>query len=981
MAAEHWERVKDLFHGAIERDRSRRAAFLEEACAGDMALRNEVESLIASHEEAGSFIEPAGCGDTSVEPEPEAPPERQLIGPYKIIREIGRGGMGAVYLAVRADDQYEKEVAIKLVKPGMGTDFLVRRFQNERQILARLTHPNIAMLLDGGATQDGAPYFVMEYVDGRPIAEFCDAHKLPTPERLKLFRMVCSAVHYAHQNLVIHRDIKPGNILVTAEAVPKLLDFGIAKLLNPELSVETGAPTATAMRLMTPEYASPEQIRGEPVTTASDVYSLGVVLYELLTGHRPYRTRGRLPHEIAQAICEEEPDRPSAVISRMDEMIGPDGISRIAITAESVRKAREEQPDRLRRRLSGDLDNIVLKALRKEPQRRYGSVDQLSEDIRLHLAGLPVMARKATFSYRAGKFIKRHKAGVAAVALVGITLTAGIVATTWQARVATAQKARAERRFGDVRKLANSFMFELNDAIATTPGTIRARELLVKKALEYLDSLVRESGDDRSLQRELATAYERVGDIQGNPNLPNLGDMAGALESYRKSLEIRKGLAVSDPSTPSARRDLSWSYLKIGDILAATGDTTNAVASYSQALAIREALAAGNPGNAQAGSELSMTYERIGLALQGTAGALENHRKALAIREALVSVDPTNLPLRRDLAFSYANAGRALEEAADTAGGFDLYSKALVIRQALVASDPTNMRARSELAGAYEAIGNIKGNPYNPNLGDTSSAVESYKKAVEIREALAAADPANAQARRDLSWVYYWIGDVDATTGDTARASEAYRRALAISESLSAADPRSARARGDLTFGYERMGDLFRKLGDTIGALQSHHKALAIRQELAAADPTDATARNVILSSHVKIGDILASSGDAAGALDSYTSALETVEGLCAGDPNNAKYRREKADLYFKIGKLHKGLAPIVIVPTSKRTEHFREARLWFQRSFDAWVDLRNRNMLKASDANRPDEAAREIAKCDRQVAPSNDPATRPGSR
>ena len=334
---------------------------------------------------------------------------------------LGHGGMGSVHLAVRDDDHYRKEVAIKLLKRGMDTDFMLHRFRQERQILANLEHPFIARLLDGGATDDGLPYFVMEYVDGSPITTYCAEHTLDLEERLRLFRLVCEAVQYAHQHLVIHRDLKPGNILITQERIPKLLDFGIAKLMDPEQATEMPTLTGAGQRMLTPDYASPEQFLGQTISTASDIYSLGAVLYELLTGQRPHRLEFDSLAGMEKAICEAEPDKPSTAVVRGSQ-----------------------DPPRLqkqrRRQLSGDLDNIILTALRKEPQRRYTSAAELSEDLRRHLEGLPVTARDDRFTYRMGKFIRRHKLGVLAASLLVATLAGGIVSTTFQAR-------RAERRF------------------------------------------------------------------------------------------------------------------------------------------------------------------------------------------------------------------------------------------------------------------------------------------------------------------------------------------------------------------------------------------------------------------------------------------------------------------------------------------------------------------------------------------------------
>jgi len=408
MTPERWKQVEEVFQGALDRPHEERQTFIAEKCGEDDSLRRQVEALVAQYEAAGDFIEaPAYAGnftpgstpfktahlDNFADDPADDPMAGARIGAYKIVREIGRGGMGAVYLAVRADSEYQKRVAIKLVKRGMDTDFILRRFRNERQILASLDHPNIARLLDGGTTADGLPYFVMEYIEGQPLYRYCDGEKLTIHERLRLFTNICNAVAYAHQNLVVHRDIKPSNILICSDGTPKLLDFGIAKLLNPELTPDTITPTATAMRLMTPEYASPEQVRGEPATPASDIYSLGILLYELLTGHRPYHFSNRAPHEIARVICEEEPEHPSRVVTRSEDILPLDlAAGGEATTLEFLCKMRGGTLESVRRELTGDLDNITLKALRKEPGRRYASVERLRDDIVRHLEGRPVSA-------------------------------------------------------------------------------------------------------------------------------------------------------------------------------------------------------------------------------------------------------------------------------------------------------------------------------------------------------------------------------------------------------------------------------------------------------------------------------------------------------------------------------------------------------------------------------------------------------------
>jgi len=432
MDSERWQNVERLYHATLQCEESQRAAFLKHACGSDELLLREIESLVSYGERSESFIE--GSALDLVAPdlacqtgEKDSSDKCRIIGKrisqYRVVEQLGSGGMGEVYRAVRADDQFQKQVAIKLVHAGEASGFVIGRFKNERQILASLDHPNIARLLDGGATDEGVPYFVMELVEGQPIDKYCDSHKLGIPARLKIFLQVCSALEYAHQHQIIHRDIKPANILVTAEGVPKLLDFGIAKILDSSLSAEAVGRTQTAFRAFTPEYASPEQIKAEPISTASDVYSLGVLLYELLSGHRPYRLKTRTPAEIERAICEEEPLKPSTVVTRVEEQTLADGTT-TSITPEEISGARDSDPKRMHSRLMGDLDAIVMTALRKEPHRRYASVHDFSEDIRKHLEGLPITARPSTIAYRGSKFIRRHRE-LALGALIFLALLGG----------------------------------------------------------------------------------------------------------------------------------------------------------------------------------------------------------------------------------------------------------------------------------------------------------------------------------------------------------------------------------------------------------------------------------------------------------------------------------------------------------------------------------------------------------------------------
>ncbi|MGE0128730.1 MAG: protein kinase [Blastocatellales bacterium] len=471
MTPDRWRRMDQLLEAALDLPAERRAAFLAESCGSDEKLRHEVERMLAASAEADEFFE-AAPADAVAEIFDDDASDRlagSSIGPYRILRELGRGGMGVVWLAERADDQYRQQVAIKLLWPGMDNAEIVRRFRRERQILANLHHPNIAQLYDGGTTEDGRPYFVMEYVAGEPITDYCDKRNLSVTERLKLFQQVCAAALYAHQNLIIHRDLKPKNIMVNEAGEVKLLDFGIAKLLDPARHGLDARPTTQAL-MMTPEYASPEQILGEPITTASDVYCLGLVLYELLTGQPPYRFNDRSLPELVRVVCEQEVAAPSvAVRNRVRSSVGSPAIRRNGLenqdlpaeggttnaTTRAITSATTSavEMSKLAAQLRGDLDQITLMALQKDPRLRYRSVEQLSEDIRRHLAGEAITARTASWMYQTNKFVRRNKAGVALAAALLLALLGGVVATARQARIASEQ-ARINRRLAYAGQMA-----------------------------------------------------------------------------------------------------------------------------------------------------------------------------------------------------------------------------------------------------------------------------------------------------------------------------------------------------------------------------------------------------------------------------------------------------------------------------------------------------------------------------------------------
>jgi len=918
MTPERWLRINEMFHAALVLDGQERSAFLVAQSGGDDALRAKVAALLASHDQAEGFIQGSVFGDAAqllVEDEAEAM-IGQRIGLYKVDREIGRGGMGSVYLATRDDDQFEQQVAIKVVRRGMDTDLVLARFRNERQILAGFAHPNIARLFDGGSTETGLPYFIMEYIEGQPIDEYCDRQRLKTAARLELFRTVCAAVQYAHQHLVIHRDIKPSNILVTTAGVPKLLDFGIAKLLHSEATQGT-ATTAIAQRLMTPEYASPEQVQGEQVTTVSDVYSLGVLLYELLSGHSPYYFKTLLPQDIARVIRDSEPEKPSSVINRIEEAT-TGGRKGRKLTPQSVSQTRDGRPENLRRKLAGDLDNIVLMSMRKEPHRRYSSVGQFSEDIRRHLEGLPVVARKATLSYRTAKFVRRNTVAVAAAAVISLIVIVGIAAIGWEAHVARGERARAEaagaraeRRFNQVRKLAHSVLFDYNEAIQDLPGSMPVRERLVKDALAYLDSLAGEANDDPSLQRELATAYEKVGDVQGRTLRANMGDTSGARESYRKALRIREALVAANPKDSSFRSDLADSYREFGRLLWTASDTAGGLENADREVVLREALAAENPTNIQARFNLGVSHADVGemlLEQGGTTGAAESLGRALAVFEGVLATEPANEKCRAAVPFVYQKSSEVMLWQGNAVGALSASRKALALDTKLSSAYPMNAHYRQEVGIDFEKVGNTL-----ENLGDINGALESYRDELRIFEEQSVTDPANAQFRSDLSSAYL------------------------------------------------KVGSMLARIGKPADALLHQSRALAIREELATADPLDLWKRWDLIESYAKTSNALAKDRNAVAALDACrkTQALlaDTID-----DPTNVYLRSYRAYASSDVGEA------LTIIAASNRTALAERrglrvsAEALYHQSADIWEDMRKNGKLSSPDAIRFDRQTRVIA-------------------
>jgi eukaryotic-like serine/threonine-protein kinase len=791
MTPERWQQIKALLASTLEVDPARREAYVDAACVGDRALRDDVHRLLQAQAVAGThFLEGAPPVAEAIA-FLERGADRWIgrrVGDYRIVEGIGAGGMGTVFRAVRADERFHKQVAIKILDTPIVSGPSLDLFRHEREILAGLEHPYIARLLDAGETDDGVPYFVMEYVDGTSIHTYCATHRLTLDDRLTLFLKLCAAVHDAHQHLVIHGDLKPANILVTETADPKLLDFGIAKLV----AAGSSGGIAIAWTPMTPAYASPEQVAGKPITTASDTYSLGLVLYELLTGKYAYGDGDTAADRQGSRSDKADPERPSHAVLR-------DGPS---TTAAEMSRTLQLTPKRLSRRVRGDLESIVLKAIRHEPSERYASVAQFAEDIRRHVSGLPVTAHPDTVTYRARKFVTRHTTGVLAASLVVVSLVAGIAVSVREARV-------AQRRFNEVRRLANSLLFEVHDAIRQLPGATAARKLIVQRAQEYLDSLAREARSDPSVLRELATAYIRLGNVQGNPQDANAGETGGALQSYRKAVALQESALALRPSDRDVRRELAEDYLALGLGLWATGDQAGFDTDVAHAVRMLEPLADSNPGDQRIQRALGKAYERrAGSYLVGKskdlARAKREYEKSLGVYAKLQQLDPKSTQYPRDVSFAHKHVGSMLIEQHQLQDALDHYQAALAIDEARFQADPHSVQTRFDITYTYSDIGFIVG-----KLGDLEAALARYRQALQIRSELAAADPQDSRTREAVARTYTYIGGLLKQQKDYPNALAAYQHALATYQDLSTRDPVNGRLRFSIADVEAWIGNLY----------------------------------------------------------------------------------------------------------------------------------------------------------------------------
>jgi serine/threonine-protein kinase len=939
VTSERRERIALLVDEALDLPPDRREAFVAARCPDDEAIRREVKELLAADEDmASSFLEqPAsrGLGVHEVGAEEPCGPDPmvgRLIGAYRLEALLGRGGMGAVYLARRADDEYEHQVAVKLLHPGFASAGLVRRLRSERQILARLDHPNIAKLLDGGTAEDGQPYLVMELITGMRIDAYCDEHGLGVRERLLLFRQICDAVQFAHQNLVVHRDLKPSNIMVTAQGTPKLLDFGIAKLVEAPPLLHNGDVTQSLLHAMTPSYASPEQLAGRNVTTVSDVYSLGVILYKLLTGRLPRRVDLRSPQAL-QADLAREPEKPSAAASREDDEIS------------ETSSGSRQRPDarQLRRQLGGDLDTIVLMALRTEPERRYGSVEQLADDLDRHLDGLPVRARRGTFTYRTGKFLRRNRLAVSAAAVI-FGLVIGLAATaTLQARriarereVAEQQRGRAERERDKAQRVAE-FMADLFATAGNTQG-ITARQLLDQGAAKLYGEL---AGDDPEVRATLLAAIGKVYavmglEIEAKPHLEEalrsrerlfgpdhlevaevanrLGwltqygsDLAAAEKHARRALRIRQQqLAPDDPLVADSLISLAAVYHSLQRLAAAEELMT-------RGLRIKERHV-----GPKAEEDLAATYDLLGLIHRDQGRPAEAEaafRRSLAIAEGRFGRDhPASSSTLNNLALVLHDRGLLAEAATFYRRSIDLKERSDGPTPRLAASlfnlallERTlgeYTRAERRYARAQEIIETTVGpeNVYVAMIVAGRGLIHRDRGELElagslVQRGLRMAEATGGSGHRRVAELLLRMASIDFRRGRLRAAAAAQERALRIFRQ------QQPLIEAEVSAATRDLAQVVARQGDSRRAASLLAEVVAATEERLKKQPQGREEPVLLASALLESGRLAAAAGDQQAAASRFGRALELVEPFAA-DSQVIEHARVYAEALVLLGRV-----------------------------------------------------------------------------
>jgi tetratricopeptide (TPR) repeat protein/tRNA A-37 threonylcarbamoyl transferase component Bud32 len=901
------EQLLALFEQACALPPDQREHFLSEACAGDPELHARVRALVVADAAAGqdTFWQRSALDhearETSRMPDPAL---GATLGAYRLTAVVGAGGMGTVYRGVRVDAAFDQDVAIKRLKRGMDADQIVERFRTERRILASLDHPNIARLFDGGSDEQGLPYFVMEFVEGLTPIDYCAQHALGIRERVALFLPVCDAVHHAHQRMVIHRDVKPGNILITADGTPKLLDFGIAKVMSPD--GDTGVSDLTALDgpALTARYASPEQMRGEIVTAATDTYSLGVVLCELLTGESPYAPADDSRAALMRAVCETSPRRPSSITPA----------------------------------LRGDLDNILLKAMRKVPGERYESVAHFAEDLRRHLDGRPVLARGDAWSYLARTFVRRHRLAVSAAVLLLLTLIGGIVSTT-------RAEARADRRFQQVRQLARSVMFDYHDAIAGLPGSTPVRQRLIADALTYLDSLSKEA-DDPALWAELVDAYVRISNVQGNSYAANLGDTAGALETARKAVSTAVRLLELD-DTAASLRSAALAYEAEAGVLISTGNLVTAEDRFSSAVALQARAVELAPRDVIALIEYASILRKMGdlvggsemLSLGRTSEGQEWYRRASTVVASALAIAPGQENAERlasTIDVLMAGSDMALGHPAAAADGL---RRAVTRIEAAVKAHPHNQTDRQELAGTSLRLAVL--------LMDAlqhAEAVPHIERARTIMSAIAESDPQDTLARRNLAVVETHYANALSGAGKPVEALAHSQASLEIATRLSEADPTSTEFTSDRAVSERKTAVMLLAANRVPEALTLASRALTRLEQIA--DATNMYVISQVGRARLTRASVFSRMGRPAAAVADLQQAEASAILASQSDPANTVWQSD-------LGRAQSALGHAL-----REAGRTADARAAFDRALGTWDSLRTRDALTAEDKATADRDA-----------------------
>ena len=948
MSNVSWDQIKDLVDSVLEMPSEQRPGYLDRNCP-DPQVRRSIESLIESYEESSSFFEKPAILDHLRAEESWI---GRRVGEYKILDEIGSGGMGIVFRGARADDEYNQHVAIKVVSGVFASKAHLERFRRERQILAYLNHPNIARLLDGGTTPEGLPFLVMEYIEGTPIDEYGEIHQLDLRKRLELFMQVCGAVQYAHQNLIVHRDLKPGNILVTKDGIPKLLDFGIAKILQPveQETYQQQPQTIAALRILTPEYASPEQLENRRVTTVSDVYSLGVVLYVLLTRSWPYIADSGTADAILRAVKSQSPRRPSTAVKKSGSA---------QLWAEPGNAVPGGSARYLRKQLTGDMDAIVLKSLERDPSRRYSSVEQFAGDIGRFLGAQPVQARLPTLRYRAAKFVSRNRIAVSAAAIVAVT---ALIAVAWivrAERTANRQRARAEQHSNNVRSLANSLIFDIHDSIKDLPGSTPVRKVIVDRALKYLDGLAKDSPNDASLQRELAAAYQRVALVQGDTRGASLGDVAGGLATMQKAVAIWERLAKENPGNVDDQINLAYGRRMLGNFYAAAGKP-GVDKQIAQALAIAEPLARSAPLNTRVRRELErdyITFADVASQAGNLNTALDYMQRAFSSMQQGLAAQAGDADLTHSLAVVETKIGDLLEQLGRRDGALDYVRRSLAIYELLAAS-PTNASARREMGVVLYKHGEIL-----IANGQPAAAVQSFDRGLALVTPLAVADPRNELFQDDVSGFHIGRGFALIAAGKLRDGLGELTRQTARLEREVDRTPPSQWACEVLSQNQVWQGDALARLKENHKSVELYRQAV-VSYSKCPVSSEDAYAGDLNAVVHLKIGSALAQIHQGEAALTEYQQALALALPFASRLSPQPLYTA--AEAYAGLADLERDQFLAATGP-SERLAHLTQARNLYQNSRDEWSRIHSPAAMSPSGflCGRHQHAIKRLAECD----------------